>query len=449
MKKIGSKLFLSFLGMTILTIALLWLVQAVIMKDTYLNRRISAVDKAVKVAAQTGNANYDALKDELNINLIQLNQDGSVRSITQGLPMMGMVVRAVQLMVPDQMDGTAKLIEASGGSGRVALLGHAVTGGGYVIAVFSLADVDAASRILREQLWLITILLLISSIVLAVVLTRMFARPIRAVTGAARELAAGNLEVTLPIPSHDEIGELTVALNDLSVQLHQTDNLRKELIANVSHELRAPLSVIQGYAETVRDVTWPIEEKRTQQLNMISREASRLSKVVTDILDFSKLQAGVEKLAVSQFAACPALEQAQKRYELVASKRQVKIDLHCPAHEISFDRDKLDQVMDNLLNNAIGYAEPESTILISVIPGHGISRISVRNNGLTIPPDERTQIWDRYYRAQSEEVSRRLGTGLGLSIVKSILQKHQVAFGVDSDHGVTTFWFETCPLNGA
>lgn len=446
MNKIGAKLFLSFLCMTVLTISLLWLVQAVIMKDTYLNQRVSAVNKAVQAAAQAGNADFEALKDELNINLVRLNQDGTIQSMTQGMPMMGMVVRNVQSMIPNQMDGSVKVFESSAGSGRIAMLGHAVKGGGYVIAVFSLADVDAASQILRQQLWLITILLLLSSIILAVVLTRMFARPIRAVTGAARELAAGKLEITLPVHSQDEIGELTVALNDLSVQLHQTDNLRKELIANVSHELRAPLAVIRGYAETVRDVTWPMEEKRTQQLSMISQEAERLSSVVTDILDYSRLQAGVEKLSIARFQVCPVLEQVQKRYELAAANRQVTIVLQCPVQEIRFDPVKFDQVMDNLLNNAIGYAEPGSEVLIKAQPGNGISRISVRNNGLTIPPEERSRIWDRYYRVQDIGENRRVGTGLGLSIVKSILQKHQVEFGVDSEQGVTTFWFDTCPF---
>ena len=157
---------------------------------------------------------------------------------------------------------------------------------------FPLADVDGAAQVLRSQLWLITVLLFLFSIILAVVLSRMFARPIKAVTHAARELASGQLDVVLPVKSRDEIGELTVALNELSVQLQNTENLRKELIANVSHELRAPLAVIQGYAETVRDVTWPNEEKRSQQLTIVSEEASRLSRVVKDILDYSKLQAG-------------------------------------------------------------------------------------------------------------------------------------------------------------
>lgn len=444
MKKIGSKLFLSFLCMAILTLSVLWLVQAVIMKDTYMNRRVAAVEQAVRNAAQAGSTDYDTLRESLNINLLVLNADGSARTVTQGMPMMGMVLRNAQSMIASQMDGTVKLMETSVGAARVAMLGHAIKGGGFLIAVFSLADVDAAATILRQQLWLITILLILSSIVLAVVLTRMFARPIRAVTGAARELAAGNLEISLPVSSQDEIGDLTVALNELSIQLHQTDNLRKELIANVSHELRAPLAVIQGYAETVRDVTWPQEEKRTRQLTMISEEASRLSRVVTDILDYSRLQAGVEKLSIVRFPLRPALEHAQQRYELDASRRKIRIEMQCPEHEILFDRGKFDQVMDNLLNNAVSHADSDSVILILATPGPEATRIAVQNAGPTIAPEEQERIWDRYHRVQVIGENQRLGTGLGLSIVKSILQRHGVSFGVFSEQGVTAFWFDTC-----
>lgn len=448
MNRIGAKLFMSFLGMAILTISILWLVQAVIMKDSYLNNRVTRVEAAVSQAAQSGDIDLNALKDANNINLILLNADGSVRSTSQGVPLMGMVIRTSQAMVGSQMDGTVQVLEASAGAGRYALLGQPVKGGGYLVAVFSLADVDAASTILREQLWLITILLVAFSVILAVILTRKFAVPIRAVTGAAHELAAGNLNIQLPVPSRDEIGELTMALNDLSVQLHQNEDLRKELIANVSHELRAPLAVIRGYAETVRDVSWPIEEKRTAQLSMISEEASRLSKVVTDILDYSKLQAGIEKLNISSFPVKSTLEQLMQRYEMAAADRGVRIDVQAVEHDVRFDKVKFDQVMDNLLNNAISHADKGTSVRIFVTPGEKASRIAVQNQGSTIPPDEIDRIWDRYYRAQTIGETRRLGTGLGLSIVKSILQKHGVTFGVYSEHGQTAFWFDTQAGNG-
>lgn len=444
---IAGKLFLGFLGMAILTVGLLWFIQAGLMRNSYLQSRVTAMDSAIRTAAESGNPNVDVLKSELNANLMVFNNDGTLRTLTQGTPMMGMMTRTVQAMVPDEANGTMRIIENPTGV-RYAVLGHPIQGGGYLFAVFSLADADEAARVLRDQLWLITLILLASAIVFALILSRGFARPITAVTDAARSLAGGNLDVQLPVRSRDEIGDLTVALNELSVQLHQTENLRKELIANVSHELRAPLAVIRGYAETVRDVSWPDEVRRTRQLNMIAEESARLSRVVTDILDYSRLQAGVERLSLARFGLQPALEQAVRRHELHAAERGIEIRLQTPEADARFDRDKLDQVLDNLINNALNHAPAGSVISIGATPADkGACRITICNAGEDIPQDELALIWERYYRVQQVGEARRLGTGLGLSIVKSILQRHEVDFGVSSGHQETCFWFETCPLD--
>ena len=442
MKTIGSKLFVSFLCMAILTISLLWLVQAVFMKDSYLNGRTRSVAAAVQRSAQADGKDLESVQQEQNVNLIMLDHEGLPQSSMPGMAMMGRLVRVIQTMIPDQMDGSVQYISAMTGAGRTALIGYPMKSGGYLIAVFSLADVDGAALVLRSQLWLITVLLLLFSIILAVVLSRMFSRPIKAVTLAARELASGQLEIVLPVKTWDEIGELTVALNELSVQLQNTENLRKELIANVSHELRAPLAVIQGYSETVRDVTWSNDEKRNQQLTIVSEEASRLSRVVKDILDYSKLQAGVDHLVLTELAICPILNNIRHRMEIQAARKNVQIQLNCPDVTIQFDPDKFEQVINNLLNNAISHADPDSAIIIDAAPGQGNIRISVTNSGDTIPQAEQSQIWDRYYRALSVGESQRLGTGLGLAIVKSILEHHHVPFGVISENRKTTFWFD-------
>ncbi len=487
MKTIGSKLFISFLCMAALTVGLLWLIQAVVMKNSYQDSRTRTVAAAVRERALAGLPDpdaLDALRQEQNINLLVMDGNGLVLNSLQGLSMMGRIIRASQAMIPDRMDGTVEVISSPSGTGRTALLGYPLTGGGYLVAIFSLTDVDAAALVLRSQLWLITLLLLVFALVLAIVLSRMFARPIRAVTAAARDLAGGRLNVVLPVQTQDEIGELTVALNELSVQLQTTENLRRELIANVSHELRAPLAVIQGYAETVRDVTWSYPEKRNSQLTIIAEEAERLGRVVKDILDFSKLQAGVEPINLADFAVGPALQVIQQRFELAAAAKSVQIELQglegwpgpasplqsakpagpgqstgvasqaetgcqsgpaSPVLQIRFDPDKFAQVMQNLLQNAVNHADARTVITISLTgnPAAAICRIAVTNVGEPIPVAEQDRIWERYYRSTSIGENQRLGTGLGLAIVKSILERHHVAYGVVSENRRTTFWFET------
>jgi len=205
--------------------------------------------------------------------------------------------------------------------------------------------VDTAARVLRSQLSLITVVLALAATILALVLSRTLSRPILAATAAARKLATGEYQTHLTVKGQDEIAELSTALNELGQQLQVTETLRRELIANVSHELRSPLTVIQGYAETVRDVTWPDEKKRSEQLTLIADEASRLTRVVGDILEYSKLQAGVRPPSSQVFAAGPVLMSVQMRFELEAAARGLTLDLAGTAGDIRFDPAQFEQIL--------------------------------------------------------------------------------------------------------
>lgn len=444
MKHIGMKLFLGFISMAALTIAVLWIVQAGFMNNIYLNSRISSVKQEISQAAQAPEIDYDVLAETLNASLIVINDQGTPVYRSQGLPMMMMMVRTAQLMVPNETDGTPRYISSMPGASRYAIMGLPLKSGGYLFAVFSLADLDGASQILQRQLWIITLVLIVLSVLLAVFLSGKMSRPIRAVTRAARELASGKLDVRLPVKSQDEIGQLTEALNDLGTELGRTEKLRQELIANVSHELRSPLTVIQGYAETIRDVTWPNETKRTEQLNIIAEEAARLTRVVKDILDYSRLQAGVEHLNIVPFSVFHVFELLIKQYDMEASRHHVTIRVNCPDLTAFFDKDRFEQVMHNLFNNALNHALPDTVIEITASSQNDICRIEIKNQGKSIPPEALPKIWDRYYRAEQIDTGRQLGTGLGLAIVKSIFDAHNVQYGVTSENDQTVFWFETC-----
>jgi signal transduction histidine kinase len=442
MKRIAGKLFIGFLCMAALTVGLLWLIEAVIMKDSYLNERIRTVSGALKGASPDS---YAQLEESLNISIVAFDARDSVSYISHGLPMRGMLLRQLPALTAEPSGDGVRYMEAAHGT-RYAVLGSA-NSGGKVFAVFSLVDVEEAARILRTQLWTVTGVLLVFSVIIALILSRMFSRPIRNVTEAARAMAAGNLDVSLPVRSKDETGQLTAALNDLGAELRKTEALRRELIANVSHELRAPLSVIRGFAETVRDVTWPDEEKRSSQLTAIADEASRLSDIVGDILDYSRLIAGVDALDISVFPLCPVLAETASRYEIEVQKRRLSLTIDCPeSTEVRFDRAKLLQVLYNLLSNALIHARIGTDVRIAVSAAEKTARISVINSGDRIPPEDLPRIWERYYCSERTQGGRPLGTGLGLSIVKSILERHGAAYGVKSDSDQTVFWFETLPL---
>jgi signal transduction histidine kinase len=215
----------------------------------------------------------------------------------------------------------------------------------------------------------------------------------------------------------------------------------------VSHELRAPLAIIQGFAETVRDITWPDEKKRTEQLTMIAEEATRLSGMVTDILDYSKLESGTEGIALSDFESGHVLNELIGRFEIEAGKKDVALELSCPDCMVRFDRGKFMQVMNNLLINAVQHAPKRSVVRVRCASADDALCISVENAGKPIPQEELDKIWDRYHRAPQSGKAGSLGTGLGLAIVKSILTQHGVQYGVSSDETKTTFWFETVALD--
>lgn len=441
MKSIRTRLFLVLLGMSALTVAVLWIIQAGFMRDVYLNERVSAVRSTVREAARDNQLSFDNLADEINAGFILFGSDGRLVGRSANLPMQGMVVNAARSMVPDRVDGSVHTMTLMGGSTRYAILGYPQGDSGYLFAVFSLADLDGSAAILQRQLWIITLVLTALSILAAVILSRHISRPIQAVTRAARQLAAGNLNVQLPVRSADETGQLTEALNDLGIELGRTEQLRRELIANVSHELRSPLTIIQGYAETIRDVTWPDETKRTQQLDIISSEASRLTRIVKDILDYSRLQAGVDKPNPTSFSACPVLQSLIDEFQQEMESRGLQSTLDCPEVFIVFDRDRFSQVMHNLFNNAVNHATPGSTIAVQVQPGNRSCRIEVRNQGQPIPTADLSKIWERYYRS-SDGNGRPLGTGLGLAIVRSICEQQNATYGVERLGDWTVFWLE-------
>lgn len=444
MKHIFSKLMLAFLGMAALAIGLIWLVQALLLGDSYLKGRIASIDASMDRIEISEGTDYAELEESLNISLLSLSPEGSILYQSDGLPMRGQIVRRIPELIA-AAGSEAEYLQTEYGVSRYALLSRAVPGG-FLLIVFSLVDVNEASRVLLQQLWILSTVLLSMAFLLSLALSRLFSKPILRVTAAAKQLASGDYHVFVPAQTKDEIGELTNALNELCAELSKAENLRRELIANVSHELRVPLTIIQGFAETVRDITWPDEEKRNAQLTMIAEEATRLSGMVNDILNYSKLTSGTETILLSCFDGATLLSDVIGHFEMEAGKKDVAIELHYRAGDISFDRNMLIQVLNNLIANAVQHANRRTVVSVQCEVRGSTARISVENKGVPIPESELKHIWDRYHRVPQTGAAGNLGTGLGLAIVKSILEQHGVDYGVKSDSSRTVFWFDTVPV---
>ncbi len=323
--------------------------------------------------------------------------------------------------------------------------GVPVTYGGkeaYLIVIRSFGTLYNIIDINRRHLIILSVLLTLASALLAALLARRFVKPIKKIKASVDELAKGNLIDVPELKMNDELGRLSRSVKELGVNLRKVDKLRKEVIANVSHELRSPLALIGGYAEMVRDIDWKDEKKRSEDLNLIVSESKRMSEMVSDILDYSQLQAGYLKLNCDRYDLLDIAEVEIGRCGAEAARHEITIKLNTELNELTVyaDAAKLCQVIRNLLYNAINHTESGGEIEVKISADEKGVLFEVKNPGEPIPEDERAIIWERYQRSQHQG-GRSAGTGIGLSIVSTILEAHGATYGVDCDGGITDFWF--------
>lgn len=312
----------------------------------------------------------------------------------------------------------------------------------YVILYRSFIELYDVLDMNRQLLITLSILLLFAASLLAAFLARKFTKPILQIKKSVDRLAEGDLGASPGLKRTDEIGQLADSVDKLGVALQRVDVLRKEVIANVSHELRSPLSLIRGYTEMVRDITWKQAQKRNENLNLIISETNRMSEMVQDIMDYSQLQSGYLQLNIGDYDLCEIVETEAHRFETITQENHLTLRIIRPIEEYPIQADalKLSQVIRNLLNNAVNHTQDGGEITVLVERTDQGLKVSVINPGDPIPEEDRSLIWERYQRSQHQG-ARRQGTGIGLSIVSSILDAHGVIYDVDCHDGLTCFWF--------
>lgn len=315
----------------------------------------------------------------------------------------------------------------------------------YSIIVASvLAPIKEAVNTIKNHLIIISILLILISSIAAFLLSCSLTKPILRLSDATRKIANGNLNVKVNISSKDELGVLAQNFNIMSNEISKSSKLQKELIANVSHDIRTPLTMIRGYAETIKDLTGDYKEKRDKQLDIIIDESRRLDNLVNDILDLSKLQSGQQKLNITKFNISQKLKDIVSKYDLLQSSEGFSFFLSAPdGIFVKADEIKIEQVLYNIINNATNHTGVDKKIFIKLDDFEDKVIISISDTGKGIKKEDIPFIWDRYYKPYKKDDRKGMGTGLGLSIVKAILISHKFNFGVDSQIGIgSKFWFE-------
>lgn len=319
---------------------------------------------------------------------------------------------------------------------------YAKDGTPYVIMLNSeLTPLRATAQTLRVQFVWIAMILVGLALLMAMVFARSIISPIVRMNQSAKQLATGNYDVQFEGEGYRETRELAETLNYASKELSKNDRLQKELIANVSHDLRTPLTMIKGYGEIMRDIPG---ENTPENMQTIIDETERLSELVNALLDISRLQADASELSIEPFDLTAELQTTVERYDKLRTQDGYTVLFEYDRHVVvNADKSMILRVLYNLINNGINYAGEDKTVIVHQECREGKVRVSVIDHGAGIAEDQIPLIWDRYYKVDRVHKRAVVGTGLGLSIVKTVLERHGAAYGVQSRVGEgSTFWFE-------
>lgn len=286
----------------------------------------------------------------------------------------------------------------------------------------------------------IAVMVVSAAIIFALIFSTRIARPLEKMTASAEKMASGLSNVDFAVEGYRETKRLANTLNYAVDEIAKTDNLQRELIANVSHDLRTPLTLISGYAEMMRDIPG---ENTPENSQLIVDETKRLTNLVNDILDFSKYSSGVEEPILRVFNLTDSINAVIGRYSefIKVHGYNIRFSYDSPAY-VSADERMILQVLYNLVNNAINYTGSDKIVRIKQeIDSEKNVKISISDSGSGISKEDIEQIWDRYYKVDRTHVRAISGSGLGLSIVSKLLQIHSASYGVESSASGTTFWF--------
>ena len=264
-------------------------------------------------------------------------------------------------------------------------------------------------------------------------------RPLRKITDAAKQYASGNLDVVIPVNSQDEMGYLSASLNYMSAQLKDMEDYQKKFVANVSHDFRSPLTSIKGYVEAMADGTIPVE-MQDKYLKIILFETERLTDLTKDLLTLNEFDTKHLLLNRTEFDIQQLIKDTAASFEGTCTSKHITIDLLFASRTLTVwaDQRKVQQVLYNLLDNAIKFSEFDSSITIETTERGEKAFISVKDNGIGIPRQSLNKIWERFYKTDLSRGKDKKGTGLGLSIVKEIIQAHNENINVISTEGVGT-----------
>lgn len=327
------------------------------------------------------------------------------------------------------------------------------------VPMAGISDSVALSNNFTIIVGLITILI---TSLWAILISGRFTKPIKEINKITKQMAKLDFTKSLTINSSDELGELSESINQLSLSLddainelndkneklekdinyeRQLDKMRKEFVSNVSHELKTPIFLIQGYAEGLKTNIAEGEEKRNFYCDVIMEESEKMNVLVRDLLDLSRMESGMLKVEKTQFDIAQLIETVLSKYEQILKENQIQLITEIAGGlTVYADRVRAEQIIVNFMNNAINYTDENKTVKIVLEQQPKVIRLIVFNSGKQIPEEELDKIWTSFYRVDKARTREEGGSGLGLSIVRAIQEAHHSAYGVKNVTGGVAFW---------
>lgn len=423
--KLQWKIFAFLLAFCALLLIILWLLQSVFLGDMYKLIRKSEMEQAIATVEKNINSpDLQSLFETLDLEKeIMVAPTSEFRPEEQRPPMdMGREKGKKETLTQERTFTLA--------DGRtLSLTFHAL-----------ITPVEATVSTLQVQLYIITGIMVLLSVGLALLIARRVAKPIVDINKSAKQLAGGQYDVRFSGRGFLEICELSGTLNTAAQELSKVEMLRRELMANISHDLRTPLALIYSYAEMMHDFPSEITSAQTQ---MIMDETTRLSSLVNDVLDVSRLETGTMELKCAPYALTRSIQKTVQRMAELVKNDGYTVEFEADESvEVCADEVKITQAFYNLLLNAITHGGVDKRVLVRQSVTEQAVKIEVVDYGEGIAPEHLPYIWDRYYKVDKKHKRSVTGTGLGLSIVKKVIDLHGGACGVASVQGQgSTFWF--------
>ncbi|MGG0648307.1 HAMP domain-containing sensor histidine kinase [Bacillus mycoides] len=330
----------------------------------------------------------------------------------------------------------------------------------YAFVIASLQPVNEAMLVLKDYYVYALIIVFLVIILLSFYYSKIIVKPLIKINRVTKKMANFDFSEKLPVTADDEIGGLSSGINTLSVNLkdridrlnvantklqqdiereRQLEKTRKEFISGVSHELKTPLSVIRSFAEGIQD---GVSKDTTYYTNVILEETDNMNRLIVEMLELAKLESGTYKLEMSTFSIGELIQQVYTKLLFSMEEKHLQVDIHADSSLfVKANRSRIEQVVVNLLSNAIRYTPDGEKIHVSIIETEDTVKIKIENTGNPIPEESLEKIWDRFYRLDASRSRHTGGTGLGLSIVKNILDLHHAEYGVYNTTNSVVFYF--------